>query len=232
MRLSGPQPRERGPQTNPKGGLSLFLEPLILYGILFLPGALRVAPPPELAEFSVNRELTRILVYNLPALALVLYLRYRPRKAATVLWPSWGDLFSFLWALPALALTGFCVSRMAAFFPGSPGGLVIGPPDDIIGLLVMFASCVSTGYLEESYFRYYMGEKFRESGLGPRSFILVSTALFTLCHFYEGPWGTLNAFLAALMLALVYTRFRGLHGLALAHGLYNAGVYLLSLKLS
>jgi membrane protease YdiL (CAAX protease family) len=94
----------------------------------------------------------------------------------------------------------------------------------------MFVSCISTGYLEESYFRYYLGEKFEEAGLGPWVFTLFSTALFGLCHVYEGPWGTMNSLLAALILALIYTRFRSLHGLALAHGLYNAGVYL-SLRL-
>jgi membrane protease YdiL (CAAX protease family) len=121
---------------------------------------------------------------------------------------------------------------MAALFPDSPGGLSIGPPEGVSGLAVMMGSCLSTGYLEESYFRYYLGGKFKEAGLGPRAFILVSTALFTLCHFYEGPWGTLNSLLAALILALVYTRFHSLHGLALAHGFYNAGVYLISLVLS
>jgi membrane protease YdiL (CAAX protease family) len=229
MRLSGLWPRE--PRNTPKGDVGLFFEPLILYSILFLPSALRPAPPSELADFSVNRELTRIMVYNLPALALIWYLWRKSARASGIPPLSRGDLFSFFWALPALALTGCCVALMAALFPGMPGGLRIGPPEGIIGVLVMFVSCISTGYLEESYFRYYLGEKFKEAGLESWAFILTSTALFTLCHFYEGPWGTLNSLLAALILALVYTRFRSLHGLALAHGFYNAGVYLISLKL-
>jgi membrane protease YdiL (CAAX protease family) len=209
--------------------LGPFLEPLILYCILFLPGALRHAPPAELAVFSANREITRIIAYNIPALALIWYLRRRETGPKKTFLPTLKDIFAFLWAFPALVLTSLTVSLAASFFPGLPGGVKIQGPGNIIGLLVMFLSCISTGYLEESYFRYYLGKKFDELGLSPWAFILISTALFALCHVYEGPWGTMNSILAALILALVYTRFRTLHGLALAHGLYNAVVYLTSL---
>jgi membrane protease YdiL (CAAX protease family) len=221
MRPSGPRLRPNKPRNT---SISLFVEPLILYCVLFLPGALRYEPPSGLADFSINREITRIMVYNVPALALIWYLRRRPKQAGPP--PMRGNLLSFLWALPSLVITGLCVSVAAAFFPDLPEGITIGPPEGTIGLLVMFVSCISTGYLEESYFRYYLGEKFEEAGLGPWVFALFSTALFGICHVYEGPWGTMNSLLAALILALVYVRFRSLHGLALAHGFYNAGVYL------
>jgi membrane protease YdiL (CAAX protease family) len=204
-----------------------FLEPLILYCILFLPGALRHDPPTELAVFSVNSELIRIIVYNLPALALIWYLQRRQNQEKKVKLPALPDLFAFLWALPTLILTSFSVSLVASRFPGIPPGVPVAGPKDIIGLLVMFLSCISTGYLEESYFRYYLGRKFDEQKLGPWAFILISTALFALCHVYEGPWGTMNSVLAGLILALIYVRFRSLHGLALAHGFYNAAVYIL-----
>jgi membrane protease YdiL (CAAX protease family) len=37
----------------------------------------------------------------------------------------------------------------------------------------------------------------------------------------------LNAVLAGALLALVFLRYRSLHGIALAHGLYNVFVYAL-----
>jgi hypothetical protein len=202
-----------------------FLEPLLLYGILFLPSVLRYQAPLEPAAFSVNSEIVRISAYNLPALALIWYLWRRNRRIPL---PSLQDLFSFLWAFPALILTGFSVSAAASFIPGRSPGPAVSAPGSIAGMAVMFFSCLSTGYLEESYFRYYLGEKFEEIGLPSWAFMLLSTALFTLCHLYEGPWGTMNALLAALILALIYTRFRCIHGLALAHGLYNVAVYLTS----
>jgi membrane protease YdiL (CAAX protease family) len=228
------QDYEIRPQSPRQGGPDLLLEPLILYGILFLPGILRHEAPAELAVFSINREIIRIAAYNLPALALVWYLRRnsaarrRSGGARTALLPGTGDLFSFLLVLPALFLTGLCVSRAAALFPGVPGGFRIEGPRDPVGFTAVFLSSISTGYLEESYFRCYLQEKLEEFGLGKRSFLFISTALFSLCHLYEGPWGTMNSLLASLILALAYIRFRGLHGIALAHGFYNLGVYLLS----
>jgi membrane protease YdiL (CAAX protease family) len=204
-----------------------FLEPLILYCILFLPGALRHDPLPELAVFSTGNEIIRIITYNLPALALIWYLRQRQNPAKKALLPGRHDLFALLWAFPALIVTSISVSLASSFFPGLPEGIQVQGPTDIIGLFVMFFSCISTGYLEEGYFRYYLGKKFEEQGLGPWVFILGSTAIFALCHIYEGPWGVMNSLLAGLILALIYTRFRSLHGLALAHGFYNIAVYLL-----
>ncbi|MDR1443634.1 MAG: CPBP family intramembrane metalloprotease, partial [Treponema sp.] len=101
-------------------------------------------------------------------------------------------------------------------------------PGNITGLAALVFSCVSTGYLEEGYFRYYLEEKTGELGLGPRAFLLISVVLFSFCHVYEGPWGTMNSVLAAVILALIYIRFHSLHGIALAHGFYNLVVYLSS----
>jgi membrane protease YdiL (CAAX protease family) len=219
LRLSA---HERRPRKAPQP-LSA-LEALLLYCILFLPGALRRGPLPEAAAFSVSGELIRIIAYNLPALILLWYLWRRDRKVPL---PSFKDIPAFFWALPSLILTGLCVSMAAARFPGNSQGFMVQAPKGIIGMTVMFFSCISTGYLEESYFRYYLGEKLRETG--PWVFTLISTTLFALCHLYEGPWGVMNSALAALILALIYIRFRCLHGLALAHGLYNVATYLASL---
>lgn len=222
-----PQIHEHKPLRRPTTP-NIVLEPLILYGILFLPGALHHEPPAELAVFSVSREIIRIVAYNLPALALIWYLQRKPGRSARVFLPGLQDLFTFLVVFPALILTGICVSRIAALFPEIPQGFKIEAPGDMSGYVVVFLSCVSTGYLEESYFRYYLGGKIEKFGLRPWAFVLISTVLFSLCHVYEGPWGTMNSVLAAMILALAYIRFHGLHGLALAHGFYNIVVYLAS----
>jgi membrane protease YdiL (CAAX protease family) len=216
--------RENGPWTPPRPAPAF--EALLLYCILFLPAALRRSPPPEPVVFSVSGEVIRIAAYNLPALALIWYLWRRDRPAPL---PGFKDLLAFFWALPSLILTALCVSAAAARFPGDSQGFTVQAPGGIAGMIVMFLSCISTGYLEESYFRYYLGEKFKEMDLPPWVFMLISGLLFALCHLYEGPWGTLNAMLAALILALIYIRFGCLHGLALAHGLYNAVTYLVNL---
>jgi membrane protease YdiL (CAAX protease family) len=91
----------------------------------------------------------------------------------------------------------------------------------------MLFSCLSTGYLEEGFFRFYLLSKLGETGIKNGTLVFVSTLLFSVCHIYEGPWGMLNAVLAGTFLSLMFLHFRSLHGIALAHGLYNAFVYAL-----
>ncbi|GHV41046.1 hypothetical protein AGMMS49546_16140 [Spirochaetia bacterium] len=221
------------------------IEPLILYIILFLPGALSHGPPPELVVFSLNGEIRRILIFNIPSLALIWYLLLRPgacrrdckfrafgpqslsgRPKERVLPPfRRQDLYAILCALPGLLLIGFCISLVSSRFFEAPAGMSLEAPPDSIGWIVMILSCLSTGYLEESYFRYYLLEKLEAFGLSPLMAIIMGVLLFSFCHIYEGPWGALNAFLAGVLLSLIFVRFRSLHGVALAHGLYNIFVY-------
>jgi membrane protease YdiL (CAAX protease family) len=233
------------------------LEPLILFVILFLPGAFgRSAEIPEspgvtagtgeiLSElteerveqaeflpsagaFSSFRELNHILVYNLPALALIWYLVLRPgtRNPGRLPRISRRDLWSVLACLPALLLTALSVSLAASLFSKIPGGMPPEPPPRVSAWIVIILSCLSTGYLEESFFRYYLYRRLTLFGLDAPRFILVSSLLFAFCHVYEGPWGTMNACFAGLILALIFARFRALHGIALAHGLYNLLAYI------
>jgi membrane protease YdiL (CAAX protease family) len=182
----------------------------------------------SVTAFSSFRELNRILAYNLPALALIWYLLLG-REAKKVKAPRFSrrDLWSILAALPALLLTALGVSLAASLFSAIPGGSPLeSPPAKISAWVLTILSCLSTGYLEETFFRYYLYKRLTLFGLDAPRFILVSAALFSLCHLYEGPWGTMNACFAGLLLALIFVRFRALHGIALAHGLYNLLVYI------
>ncbi|GHT68981.1 hypothetical protein FACS1894110_17600 [Spirochaetia bacterium] len=203
--------------------MSRLIEPLILYVILFLPGALKEGPP--LAAFSIAGELRRILIFNIPSLALIWYLILQPLMSKQII-PRFRrqDLYSALFALPALLLSGFCIALVSSRFD-LPAGINIEAPPNMTGWIVMTLSCLSTGYLEESYFRFYLLTKLEAFGLSPFMAILTGVLLFSSCHIYEGPWGVLNAFLAGTMLSLVFIRFRAIHGIALAHGLYNIFVY-------
>jgi membrane protease YdiL (CAAX protease family) len=141
--------------------------------------------------------------------------------------PGRGDLYSLLLACPGLLLIGLTISLISPLFAGIPADAGIGAPANIPGWIVMVLSCISTGYLEESYFRFYLLTRLGEWGIKTWELVLISVSLFALCHAYEGPWGVLNAILAGTLLALVFLHHRSLHGIALAHGLYNAFVYAL-----
>ena len=211
--------------------MGAYVELLVLYVILFLSGSFPgLAAPEGPRAFSPAGELVRVFLYTLPSLALVWYLllKHKPLKAWGIGPPGRKDLLPGLLAFPSLALTGFSIALVAPYLSEAPKVSGIAAPAAITGWIILVVSCVSTGYLEESFFRLYIIAKREELGLGPSGAALVSALLFSLCHVYEGPWGFLNAALAGTALAAVFLRYRSLHGIALAHGLYNVFAYILT----
>ncbi|GHV81877.1 hypothetical protein AGMMS49991_04350 [Spirochaetia bacterium] len=213
--------------------VSPLLEPFIIYAVLFLPGlALGGAftevsgdPAIGMVHFTISRELARIIAYNVPSFLLIWYLSYKRKKPFLAKVQS-GDFQSLAIALPGLLGIGLAIYVITPIFSPVPPVIAVEAPQGAAAILVMFISCFSTGYLEETYFRHYLLTWFREHGLHSWLGLGISAALFSLCHVYEGLWGTLNAALAGALLGLVYKRYGSLHGLAWAHGLYNAFIYM------
>jgi hypothetical protein len=199
--------------------LSALLEPIVLYLILFLPGAVAATPASYTITFPVTGTLIRIGAYYLPGLALIWYLLYRsPGNHAAIPRPSVRDLISF--GLTFLCLVG--INRMIiALFP-SAQSIVIELPHGPGSFVVAAALCVCTGYLEESYFRYYL--LYNRTSRQLIGMIVLSTLLFALCHRYEGSAGMINAGIAGLALSAVFVGTHSFHGIALAHGCYNIAV--------
>ena len=213
--------------------MNTFIEPLILYAVLFFRISAGSALSGEVAEnsveFSVITEMVRIFLYNIPSLALVWYLllKVKSLKEWGVTLPGKRDLVPAGIALPALILIGLAISLASRHFDEVPSGSRFLPPQDVASWIILIVSCISTAYLEESFFRFYLLSKRREMGLGSHRAVLVSVVLFSLCHVYEGPWGFLNAALSGVVLAFVFLRFRSLHGIAFAHAMYNLLAYIL-----
>jgi membrane protease YdiL (CAAX protease family) len=207
-----------------------FIEALIIYGVLFLPGVFSGQPVSGPLPFSLNRELFAILTRTLPSLALLAWLMRRSRSFAK--WglakPGKGDLVSFLLSLPLLFLCGWTLSFAASRFFHLPPPPQVDAPRTLLQWLVIALSCAGTGYLEEAYFRFYLLKTFEFARMGMGRGIFFSVLLFTLCHTYEGPWGMVNAALAGLLLALVFIKQGRLHGIAWGHGAYNLLVYILA----
>ena len=209
------------------------MEALILYFVLFFPGIFETPFPggnAEVINFSVFRELGRILTYTIPSLALLWYLildkkSFSALKAVKV---QKGDIIPFAAGLPGLIIIGLAISLLVPLFSNHtaliPPPFVEGPVS-IPGWIVLVLSCLGTGYLEESYFRYYLLTRMEKPVPQTALKIIFSTTLFSLCHVYEGPWGVLNAVMAGILLSAIFLRFRSLHGIAWAHGAYNIFVY-------
>jgi membrane protease YdiL (CAAX protease family) len=208
--------------------MSVFFEPLILYAVLFFrisSGAVQTGP----VEFSLATELARIFTYTVPSLALVWYLMLKVKslKEWGVSFPKKSDIIPALLSFPALVLISLSISFVSSHFTEIPAGPRFLPPVSVVSWAALVVSCVSSAYLEESFFRFYLLSKREEMKLGPLQAVTISTVLFSSCHVYEGPWGFLNAALSGSVLALVFLRFRSLHGISIAHALYNILVYAL-----
>ncbi|MDR0377750.1 MAG: CPBP family intramembrane metalloprotease [Spirochaetaceae bacterium] len=212
-----------------------------MYALLFLPGAAsrgfffgtpgatdrEASRFPEPLGFDVSQALSRLFGYTIPAIALIVCLLVlRGGKTRLPGPPGSRDIRSAALALPGLFGAGLFISFISlTLFPGA-AAVMVEAPQGLPAVIVMFFSCLGAGYLEEFYFRYYLSLRFKEAGLSIVPAIGLSALLFSICHLYEGPWGALNAFLAGVLLSLVYKKYRGLHGIAWAHSLYNVFVYL------
>jgi len=207
-----------------------FVEPLILYWVLFLRVSAGAVPPDGPVEFSASAEFARMLLYSVPSLILVWYLMLKARSLA-----EWGielprkrDAVAAGLAFPALLLIGLTISLVSPYFSVIPADTRLMPPKTAVSWVALSFSCLVSAYLEESYFRLYLISKRKEMGIGLHRAVLVSTLLFSTCHAYEGPWGFLNAALSGVLLAYIFIRFRSLHGIAVAHALYNIVAYALN----
>ena len=210
--------------------MAALIEPLILYIVLFLSGSFGHIAGGTIAV-TLNGELYRIFMYNIPSLVLIWYLLYR-NSAFTLrmIKPGKGDLISALIALPGLLLTGLTIAVITPYFSGISPEPAISAPSGLPVWVALTLSCITTGYLEESFFRFYLLSRRKELGLNPVKAVIFSALAFSVCHIYEGPWGFLNAAVSGILLAFIFLRYRSLHGIAFAHGLYNIIAYMVMFR--
>jgi membrane protease YdiL (CAAX protease family) len=200
--------------------------------VLFFPGFYSSSPglTATVIPFSAIREFSRFFAYSIPGLALIWYLILEKKSLLLgpgAIKPGKREAISFLLGLPGLIIISASISSIAVrFFPFNAP--VVEAPSSALGWIAVGLSCLGTGYLEESYFRFYLLQKLES--LVPNRFlrVLFSTLLFALCHSYEGLWGMVNAALAGFLLSFLFEKYRSLHGIACAHVLYNSCVYIFS----
>jgi len=212
--------------------VGIYIEALLLYIILFFSGAAGAivnSPAPE--GFSAVREIIRISLHSIPSLALVWYLLLRVKKAKYwYIKPGKKDIVSFLITFPCLLITGFIISFISSSIGETT--IILTYPSNTPGWIILSFSCIFAAYLEESFFRFYLLSRRDELKLSAVSALIFSVALFSICHIYEGPWGFLNSFFSAVILAFIFLRYEALHGIAFAHGLYNIAAYVINSMLS
>jgi len=209
----------------------IYVEFIILYIVLFLSGSAgQITNAAAGTEgFSTTVELARIFLYSIPSLALIWYLLLKVKKAED--WdilPGKKDLVSGFVALLCLFITGSVIAFVSLHIDGTSAQVFLYSPSTFMEWVVLCFSCIFAAYLEESFFRFYILARRDELKLNAPSAMVVSVALFSICHIYEGPWGFLNAALSGTFLCFLFLRYKSLHGIAVGHALYNISVYVIN----
>lgn len=213
-----------------------WVEPLLLFAVLYLPGYLS-----QTSDF--NRNLFDSLSFNLlyftitlPQILLILYLIWRRDPGSMgrhgIKPPTGRDA---VLALPIL------LAIYAAIFPlmillrqvGAENGTPLTAPGWIISnplmLPVILCTCLLIGYSEELFFRVYLLTLFEDQGIRPLFSVAATVLLFGAGHIYQGLESFAGTTVIGIILALFFLKYRSLHRIGLAHGLYNFFVLLLSL---
>jgi membrane protease YdiL (CAAX protease family) len=213
--------------------MNFLAEPLIIFLVLYFPGlysslinlSWNINP---ILSFNAHQELFRIIAHNIPALCLIWYfLRKEPlRSVLGEIKLRKKDFFEAVKVAAGLIVTAAMVSLIIYFISQTEGeGIQIA---GMIPWLIIAISCISTGYMEESYFRVYLLNHLSLSGIPQNKAMIASCVLFAFCHIYQGPIGLLSSLFAGLFLSFMYIKRRSIHGIALGHGLYNIISYVIA----
>ncbi|MCL2237282.1 MAG: CPBP family intramembrane metalloprotease [Treponema sp.] len=207
------------------------MEAIILYILLFLSGTITrlMGAAPQASAFSPIATLTHLMLYIIPSLALIWYIICKSWKLEYwLVRPGKKDVISGLITLPCLILLGSAASLISLYIGDSSLRTTLHSPTTVSGWIILSLYCIFFAYLEESFFRFYLLGKRKEMNLGATQALILSVILFSLCHLSSGPWGFLNAALCGALLGFMFLRYNSLHGIAVAHGLYNIASYVLN----
>jgi len=211
--------------------MGTYIEAFILFIVIFFSQTvfgLLSGHSIDSAPFSISALIFNIFIYSIPSLLIIWFLLYRKKKAEYRLTkPGKNDLFSGFIAFPALIFTGITVSIISALTNSASTEAPIPPPSSAAGWVILCIFCLLSAYLEESFFRFYLLSKKDEFKLPPPAALAISAALFGICHIHDGLFGSLNALLAGLLLGVIFLKYRTIHGIAAAHGLYNITAFVL-----
>lgn len=112
--------------------------------------------------------------------------------------------------------TGEVIPRLAELYPAW------------IWISALILTMASVGLAEELLFRSYLIHRFRLLELSPRAAVVLSAALFSIGHGYQGGAAIVFAFLAGLALGALWLRRGAIFSFALGHALYNIAALLIS----
>jgi CAAX protease family protein len=209
----------------------------LLFSVMFLPGLLTQAGVVDPSSWDAWYYHLTILTVAVPQVFLVAYLTnlrtpgILPRLGWSL--PKMADVVTLFIATLLLVGTLSILTLVASLFPDQSA---VWEPAvkwslsryELLPLVVV--TSIAIGYREEIFYRAYMYVRGEELGLHPAAIVGGSTLLFAVGHLYQGWAGFITAFVIGAVFGVTFAWRRSLHGIAIAHGLYNAMVLFVSLQ--
>jgi hypothetical protein len=199
-------------------------EVLLVFAALFLPGYL--APPGDVFRSGLPL-FAAVASFQTLLLLYLMSLRGQGALAASgVRRPEARDLAVAIGAAAALLVLAWALSWVLSRL-GEAGSRALeprlppvaaGPPGPLALLSLV------TGYREELFYRCYLITRLAHLGLPGGAAVAAAGVIFGLGHLYQGPAAVALAMVQALVFGVLLRRGASLHGLAVAHGLYNFAV--------
>ena len=205
-------------------------ETSLLFAVIFLPGYLQFNRTLDIGSFLTLRGNLQYLLQAVPQFLLILYLVYRRGRLS-----AYGfhrlkleSLLQGILVFILLWLTVIPITILTLFFPALRQVTPMPLLEDFRVLPLLFLLSLSTGYLEEAFFRCYLFNQVLRLGGKPTESLIAVSLLFGLGHLYQGMGAFLATSLMGIVLQLLFNgRYPSIHPIAIGHGLYNFSVFLL-----
>jgi len=214
-------------------------EPIILFMIFFLPGFISQNKLMDGSAFNSLWFNLMYLITVIPQMMLILYLIGKKEPSKKPLYgldkfkkkDIWNSIIYFIGIFAIVIITGlfsyFITSLLTGSMQSIPEKLPLWKFNNKILTPLIFFTCMATGYSEELFFRSYLLSEFNLPG--KEIYIITGASfIFGLGHIYEGLGGFLGTFAIGIFLSVIFVKNRRLHSIAIAHGLYNFTVLMIS----
>lgn len=214
-------------------------EPVILFMVFFLPGFISQT---QVVDGSIFNSVWFNIIYIItviPQILLILYLIEKKPEDKIYLYgiskiKKTDLVYSLLYFVGIMIIiigTGTISTIITDFGYASYTEPPLWKFDNKEIIPLIFLTCMATGYSEELFFRSYLLTEFHLPGKEIYA-VIGSSLLFALGHIYQGLPGFLGTFAIGIFLASIFVRKRKLHTIAIAHGLYNFAVLIISSMVS
>jgi len=210
-------------------------EPIILFMVFFLPGFINQS---QTVDGTVFNSIWFNLVYLMTVIPQILLILYLIEKKPAGQIQLYGitkikskDLFYgivYFLGILIIMLGLVIISNLITYIgydTSAEAPLWQFNNKKIIPLILI--TCLATGYSEELFFRSYLLSEFNSPG--KEKYVITGTSfIFALGHIYQGLAGFFGTFAIGFFLASIFIKKRELHSIAIAHGLYNFTVLIIS----